>query len=170
MAKSMLEKMSKTIGELDERSRLRLQQLEDERQARWRRLQAMRLSQENQRREAEAARWQEMLHRANSVEALSWLQGPPGKHRSFSGGSGSDDEIAGTRLLRLVQSLYGYGAVTVTAVGVAGLGEPGAREDTDILLIELPEEQAARTRLFRWAATFARKEGCAPEPTKGRSI
>lgn len=101
-----------------------------------------------------------------SVEALSWLQEAPQGVRSFSGGPGDSDPqyAANEKALKLVEGLYERGAIKVTAIGVSGYLENDKYQDTDKLIIELPQEPTKRKQLFNWANAHGRKRGYGPTP------
>ncbi len=48
-----------------------------------------------------------------------------------------------------VERLYERGAIKVTAIGVSGYLENDEYQDTDKLIIELPQEPAKRKQLFK---------------------
>lgn len=100
----------------------------------------------------------------NSVEALLWLQPPHRGVKSCSGGPGYGDPqyVANAKALKVVRRLYELGAVEVTAIEVSGYLENDEYQDTDKLIIELPQDKTQRKQLFKWVHAHARKRGYAP--------
>jgi hypothetical protein len=108
-----------------------------------------------------------MTRKADAAEALVWLrEAKSPDDRTITGGNGKG--WRGARAIAVVQELYNLGAVKVTAVEISGRLERERRQDTSTLIMELPRESAKRTKLFKWEAKFARKEGWDPTPDWGQ--
>jgi hypothetical protein len=117
--------------------------------------------------EADAG-WEAEIQNPDSVEALSWLQGPAGVMRTLSGGDGSDSALTGDAALMFVQHLYQLGAKRVTALHIEGYEGQEEHQDTDSLVVELPEEAEPRKQIFDWKASFDEESGWDTEPDEGQ--
>lgn len=114
------------------------------------------------------ANWEREIHSPDSAEASSWLQAPDDVLRTISGGDGSDSALSGDEALQFVQHLYQLGAARVTAIHVAGFEEQNEQQDTDSLIVELPQEPVLRKALFEWKAAFDAEGGWDAEPDEGQ--
>lgn len=108
-----------------------------------------------------------LVRQPNSVEALKWLQ-QDGVRCTLSGGDGSDSALEGENLSAYIRNLYKIGAKQIIAIQVAGYGEETGYQDTDTLMIELPEQPDKRSRLFDFEADHARTEGFDPDVDQGQ--
>lgn len=103
----------------------------------------------------------------DAAEALSWLkEAKSPDDRTITGGDGKG--WRGAKAIAVVQELYSLGAVSVTAVEIAGRIEKARHQDTSTLIIELPREPTKRARLFKWGAKFAQKRGWDPTMDEGQ--
>lgn len=93
-------------------------------------------------------------------EALAWFKMNDGKERTI--GDGDQDEATS---LRLVQDLYQRGAVEVTAIDIE---VDTHLETTSTLIVKLPDEAAARRRVFQSEAKVARLGGFDPTTDEGQ--
>jgi hypothetical protein len=116
---------------------------------------------------ARDARYRHLASQPGSQEAIAWLQVEEGQWRTISGGGGSETALSTEQALALVRELYRLGARRVLAVDVDRDGGP-EYEDTDTLLVELPDDAAARSALFAWHASLAGTQGLAPTPDEGQ--
>ncbi len=103
------------------------------------------------------------LAQPNSREALEWLQ-EPGR-RTITGSEGSRGAMSREQLVALVNRLYEMGAVKVVATKIYGKPE---HQDTDRLVIELPDDPESRKRLFSWVAKWDKKGIYDPTPDTGQ--
>jgi len=110
-----------------------------------------------------------LIQSPNAAEALAWLREAkdPEEH-VVSGGGGSETAWLADEATDIVQELYTFGAICVTAVKIGGFLESAAHQDTSTLIVELPQDTAKRTQLFAWGAGFARGTGWAPVADKGQ--
>lgn len=109
------------------------------------------------------------MRQRRSPEALSWLQeASDPEERIISGGDGSETAWLRNEALSIVQELYGFGAICVTAVEIEGRTENAEHQDTSTLIVELPDDAAKRRSLFAWAAGFARGTGWEPKMDTGQ--
>ena len=100
------------------------------------------------------------LQQDGAREALSWLREEPPMYRSVSG---QEPPAA----LALVESLYAAGARRVVALDIVADEDDGEPfEYTHTLVIEQPEEGAARARIFAICAAVAHYDE--PVPERGR--
>ena len=112
----------------------------------------------------------ELTQLPDAAEALTWLrEANDSEERSISGGDGSETAWLGEEAVQIVQELYAYGAVSVTAVEIEGRVEGAAHQDTSTLVIELPEDAVKRACLFAWGAGFAHGTGWEPPSDTGQS-
>ena len=118
--------------------------------------------------QAADASWEAEIQNPDSVEALSWLQGSGEIWRTLSSGDGSDSALSDDEALKFVQHLYQLGAKRVTAIHIEGFEEQEEHQDTDSLVVELPEEAALRKQLFEWKASFDEEGGWDTEPDEGQ--
>jgi len=109
--------------------------------------------------EAADTSWEAEIQKPDSAEALSWLQGSSEVMRTLSGSDGSDSALSDDEALNFVQHLYQLGAKRVTAIHIAGVEEQEEHQDTDSLVVELPEEAGLRKQLFEWKASFDQEGG-----------
>ena len=93
-------------------------------------------------------------------EALAWLQIKDGKDRTVGDGS-----LDAARSLRLVRDLYQRGAEVVTAIDIDA---DAHTETTSTLIVKLPEDAAARKKLFQVNARIARQGGFDPDADAGQ--
>ena len=113
--------------------------------------------------------YSDLVQRPDAVEALAWLkEANDPEERTISGGGGSETAWLADEATDIVQELYTFGAICVTAVKIGGFLESAAHQDTSTLIVELPQDTAKRTQLFAWGAGFARGTGWAPVADKGQ--
>jgi len=112
--------------------------------------------------------YQQILEKPSSVEALSWLQKLPEEALVISGGSGESGGLFQDEALALVQSLYKLGAVKVTALDIATDRSLPEHQNTDTLIIELPEDAKIRKQLFKKANQLAQKYHWDPQEDEGQ--
>lgn len=93
-----------------------------------------------------------LLRRRDKKEALDWLSNPPASVTRTVG------ELPPAESIALVRRLYKMQAASVDVVKVTT--SPNRKyESTDYLLCALPDDQAARTRIFEWERERAFKMG-----------
>lgn len=114
------------------------------------------------------ANWEMEIHNPDSAEALSWLQDSSEVWRTISGGDGSDSALSGDEAVKFVQNLYKLGAKRVTAIHIEGYEEQDEHQDTDSLIVELPDEPEHRKQLFEWKTSFDQPGGWDTEPDEGQ--
>ena len=108
-----------------------------------------------------------LTRKPEAAEALAWLkEAKAPDDRTITGGDGKG--WRGIEAIAVVQELYDFGAVCVTAVETEGRIEKARHQDTSTLIIELPRDSVKRARLFKWEAKFARKEGWDPSEDWGQ--
>lgn len=100
----------------------------------------------------------------NKQEALAWLEQKDGKERTIGESSENMDAPAS---LRLVRDLYQRGAEEVTAIDIES---DTHLETTSTLIIKLPQEAAARKRIFQVNAKTAREAGFDPTTDEGQHL
>jgi hypothetical protein len=108
-----------------------------------------------------------LVRKPDAAEALGWLREAkaPGD-RTITGGDGKG--WRGAKALAVVRELYDLGAVSVTAAEISGRIEQSKQQDTDRLIVQLPEDKKKRARLFEWEAKFARKFDWDPATDDGQ--
>lgn len=104
----------------------------------------------------------------NSAEALAWLQNR-GEDVTCCFSANSEDMLADDDAIELVKMLYEIGAQAVTAVEIDGYVEDKGYQDTDKLIVTLPEDQTERKKLFAYLNHWARRRGWDAEPDLGRN-
>jgi hypothetical protein len=98
---------------------------------------------------------------SDTHEALGWLRG--GTEEDFR----SIGELETTEeSIQLVQLIYQAGATEVLAVEIDRFDEG---QNTDTLLIKLPDNREKRHRLLEWAGAVAQQQGFEPEHDTGQS-
>jgi hypothetical protein len=102
-----------------------------------------------------------LLAEGGNREALGWLQ------ESKLGNIRTIGEQDPEESLRIVQSLYNSGAVTVRAVKIDR--EAGYGETTNIICVELPVASSARQKLFKIEAKTASNGGFDPVSDDGQT-
>lgn len=111
----------------------------------------------------------DLIQKPGAAEAIAWLrEANDPEERTISGGDGSESAWLAEEAIQIVQELYAFGAVNVTAVEIEGRVEGAMHQDTSTLIIELPEDAAKRASLFAWGAGFARGTGWGPTPDTGQ--
>jgi hypothetical protein len=97
----------------------------------------------------------------NPREALSWLKAAP-RRRTLG-------ELANTAVsVRLINQLYRAGAAKVWAVEIDSY--PDGTENTGRLVIELPQDPAARKRVLAWVSHQSLSKGFNPGQDEGESF
>lgn len=104
---------------------------------------------------------------SDGPEARAWLASSPSP-----GGLAGNRFANSTEALAFVDQLYALGAVKVFVDGI--YQEPDASQRSagpyaDSLVIILPDDTAARQKLFALAAAEAEREGFKPERDRGQS-
>ena len=103
---------------------------------------------------------QPLLDASDTKEALSWLRA--GNERDFrSIGELETNEES----ISLIELIYRAGATEVFAVEIDEFPEG---QNTGKLVVKLPDDTAARRRLFDWAGTIAEQQGFDPEVDSGQ--
>jgi hypothetical protein len=93
-----------------------------------------------------------LLKDRNKAEALAWLSGgAAGSFRNLGELETNEESVA------LVREVYALGAVQVLAMEIDSYD--GADGNSGKLVIELPEDEAARGRVFAWCARQGEKLG-----------
>ena len=113
--------------------------------------------------------YSELIQEPDAAEALAWLnEADDPEERSISGGDGSETAWLREEAIQIVQEIYAFGAVSVTAVEIDGRVEGETHQDTSTLIVELPEDAAKRACLFAWGAGFARGSAWEPASDTGQ--
>jgi hypothetical protein len=99
-----------------------------------------------------------LLHQSGAREAGSWLKSGKGLY--------SLGELTPAGSVRLINTIYRAGAVTVTAVEIRVY--PDGSENTGKLVLTLPDDPLQRTAVFDWEAKQARKRGFCPAKDVGQ--
>ena len=103
-----------------------------------------------------------LLQTGKKREALSWLREFGEKNMRNIG------EMEPSASLAIVQKLYEMGAREVIATQINSW--EGYGENTDYVVIVLPEGEAARKKFFGYEAQRANEMGYAPTPDHGQKL
>lgn len=107
------------------------------------------------------------LEAPTSVEALTWLRDRD-EDVTCVFSSNSEDMLADEEAIKLIEMLHAFGAEAVTAIEVEGYVEDEGIQDTDKLIITLPQDQNSRNKLFTFVNEWSHKRGWDPEPDIGQ--
>lgn len=102
----------------------------------------------------------QLSNNPHKQEALSWLQQTDGKDRTVGVG-----DLNEPTSLQMVKDLYQHGAVHVTAIDIDA---DAHMETTRTLIVEMPQQEAARKRLLQIEAKVAAQGGFDPESDHGQ--
>lgn len=97
-----------------------------------------------------------LLHGSHVREALGWLQESRNPSRSLGEARNQDDSI------KLVEKLYQLGAQAVHATEIKS--SPSRDQNSGRLILELPEQQEKRKKLFRICGKIAKAGGFDADP------
>lgn len=102
-----------------------------------------------------------VMERGKSAEALAWA------HEA----DGTDElrtihELNNELSLQIIKDLYDLGAVKVTAAEIDS--DPDFGETTNVLIVELPEDAAARRQLFQYESKHSGGLGFVGTADKGQ--
>jgi hypothetical protein len=103
---------------------------------------------------------EDMLEDVKSQEALGWLRSGNPDSRTLGEASGTAESIA------LVEELYARGATRVTSVRIETYD--GDQQNSGKLIVSLPGDPIARTRLFEWFSDAAKELGFDPDQDTGQ--
>jgi hypothetical protein len=101
---------------------------------------------------------EQFLNAPDTKEALSWLRGGSDQDFRSIGELETNEES-----VQLVELIYTAGAVLAVEIDEFEHGQ-----NTDSLLIQLPDDAAKRKRILQWAGTIAEQQGLEPESDTGQ--
>jgi hypothetical protein len=105
-------------------------------------------------------RTQKILQRPDAVEALSWLKERRDPPRWLGEATDQDESID------FVERLYRLGAVKIQAAKIDG--DPHVGHSASLLVVELPDDKAARRKLLRVCGKLSEKLGFDPTRDTGQ--
>jgi hypothetical protein len=119
-------------------------------------------------RDARDWRLNQKINSSEAEEALSWFE--QSKRHRVDGGMGSFDlrAIQGKRAIRLVKELYDLGAVRVVAIEIDRFDGRTEHQNTDSLVVEVPDEPISRQKLFEKIVKIGRSQLYAPTLDEGQ--
>jgi hypothetical protein len=103
---------------------------------------------------------QDLLNAPGTKEALAWLNGGGEQDFRSIGELETNEES-----ISLVELIYTVGATKVLAVEIDEFAEG---QNTGKLVIQLPDNDVQRQRLFAWAGAVAEQQGLEPEADSGQ--